>query len=542
MQDVKNPLPDIPKGPDPVKPEARVVMTQGDGRAETQKEVIDFLSSAEGHPGGGPVDVVQTHGALVFLSGEIALKIKRAVRYDYMDLSTLERREKMIRRELALNQPVAPEIYETVIPVTREANGGLALDGSGTPVEWVLRMWRFPAADELSVIAQEGRLDDALARDLGQAVFDYHERTPTRSADGATLMTDILNELDREFSQLHDQLDAAQIARFQAKSRAALNGLAPQLSERGAAGHIRRCHGDLHLHNLVMLNGRPVPFDALEFDEVLGTCDVLYDLAFLIMDLHHRGLGRAANIVLGSYLLAALGGEDDGLAAMPLFFGVRAAIRAMVLAQTAHATGTPMDDGASLYLNEALMALSSPDPALVLIGGLSGTGKTTVAQDLAPHIGAVPGSIHLRSDTERKALRGIDPATHLAASAYTPEARTAIYDRIFKRAGDILKTGHSVLIDATFLNPADRQSASAVALDAGVPLHRFWLDAPLDILVNRVTARHGDASDADAKVVRIQHANAVLPSDWQRVSAAGSVADTVAQIKDVLKTVNTYQP
>jgi len=504
-----------------------------------QDDVIAFLSSADTHPGGEPAEIVQTHGAIVFLSGDVALKIKRAVRYDYMDLSTLELREKMIRRELALNQPVAPGVYDKVIPVTREANGHLALDGDGTPVEWVLYMRRFPASDELSVIADEGRLDDALASDLGQSVFDYHVKTPQRTADGATLITDILDELDRVFAELDDLLDAKQIARFHTLCRAALTSIAPLLRQRGAGGHIRRCHGDLHLRNLVMINGKPVPFDALEFDEVLGTCDVLYDLAFLIMDLRHRGLGRAANLVLGSYLSAAMRHEDNGLAVLPLFIAVRAAIRAMVLAQTARATGSPLNDDAALYLAEAVAVLSPPGPALVLIGGLSGSGKTTVAQELAPQIGAAPGAVLLRSDTERKTLQGADPRTRLAASAYTPEARAAIYDRIIQRTRDILKTGHSALIDATFLDPTDRDKASAVATSIGIALHRFWLDAPLDILIDRVTARSGDASDADADVVRTQYASAVLPKDWQVISASGSIADTVARIEAVLRKTGT---
>ena len=511
-------------------------MTQISKDPELQSDVIAFLSSAVAHPGDAPVEVIQTHGAFVFLAGDVALKMKRAVCYDYMDLSTLDLREKMIRRELSLNQQVAPEIYETVIPVTRESDGHLALNGDGTPVEWVLRMRRFPASDELSVIADDGRLDDALARDLGQAVFDYHTMTQHRTADGAKLITDILDELDRELPELDSLLDPVLVARFQAQSRAVLNDIEPLLRQRGTGGHIRRCHGDLHLRNLVMLGGKPVPFDALEFDEVLGTCDVLYDLAFLVMDLRHRDLDRAANIVLGSYLLAAKGHEDDGLSALPLFIAIRAAIRAMVLAQAARATGKPISEEAGRYLAEALAVLSAPEPALVLIGGLSGSGKTTVAQELAPQIGAAPGAVLLRTDTERKAVQGADPQTHLATSAYTPDARAAIYERIISRAQNILKTGHSVLIDATFLDAADREKATAVATITGAAMHRLWLDAPLDILIDRVTARRGDASDADADVVRAQYHSSARPKGWTIISAAGSIADTVTQVNVVLKT------
>ena len=510
-------------------------MTKPLRNSAPQDEVVAFLSSAKGHPGGGPVEVIQTHGAFVFLAGHIALKIKRAVQYDYMDLSTLELREQMIRRELALNQPVAPAIYHDVIAVTRDAEGHLRLGGTGKPVEWVLKMWRFPAQDELSFIARTGQFSDQLARDLGGGVFAYHAKAPHRPADGVALMSDILDELRRVLEGMDDLLDAAQIARFHADSRAELNHLGPLLHNREAEGHIRRCHGDLHLRNLVMLNGQPTPFDALEFDEVLGTCDVLYDLAFLLMDLRHRGLGRGANIVLGSYLLAAMGHEDDGLATLPLFIAVRAAIRAMVLAQTARATNAPIAKDASRYLTEALQVLSPPGPALVLIGGLSGSGKTTVARELAPLIGAAPGAVHLRSDTERKALIGADPLAHLASSAYTPQARAGIYDRLLTRAGTILTTGHSVVIDATFLNSVDREMATGLATKLGIEVHRFWLDAPLDCLIERVTERRSDASDADADVVRKQYASAAPPRDWQVICARGSVAHSLAQIAPELK-------
>lgn len=261
-----------------------------------QEDVIAFLSSSGAHPGGGPVDVVQTHGALIFLAGDVALKIKRAVRYDYMDLSTLELREAMLHRELELNKPVAPKIYHDVVPVTRAADGSLALKGKGDPVEWVLRMWRFPAKDELSVVADAGGIDDGLANDLGKAVFSYHSQTPQRCRDGAGLIRNILDELDRVFADMKAPLGAELIDQFHRESRAVLARAAPFLQERTNAGHVRRCHGDLHLRNLVLLDGKPVPFDALEFDEELGTCDVLYDLAFLIMDLQHRHLVRRVAI------------------------------------------------------------------------------------------------------------------------------------------------------------------------------------------------------------------------------------------------------
>lgn len=493
-----------------------------------QEDVIAFLSSSGAHPGGGPVEVVQTHGALIFLAGDVALKIKRAVRYDYMDLSTLELREAMLRRELELNKPVAPKIYHDVVPVTRAPDGSLALKGKGDPVEWVLRMWRFPAKDELSVVADAGGIDDGLANDLGKAVFSYHSQTPQRCRDGAMLIRNILDELDRVFADMKAPLGAELIDQFHRESRAVLARAAPFLQERTNAGHVRRCHGDLHLRNLVLLDGKPVPFDALEFDEELGTCDVLYDLAFLIMDLQHRHLGRAANMVLNAYLLAALGAEDDGLAVLPLFIGVRAAISAMVTVQTALATGKTVGSESVQFLNDACGSLRPCTPSMVLIGGMSGTGKTTVSHALAPLIGAAPGAIHLRSDLERKAMRGADPNVHLASSDYTPAARIAVYNRMLDRAARIMAAGHSVLIDATFLEASARTAAFGVAEKVGVACHALWLEAPLDVLIDRVQARKGDASDADEDVVRLQLEAGKVPSGWQNLSAAGTPDETIA--------------
>jgi hypothetical protein len=495
---------------------------------DSQAEVVRFLKSPEAHGGAAPDTVVETHGALVFLAGEVALKIKRAVRYDYMDLSTRTLRKEMLLRELVLNRKTAPRIYHDVVPITRAPDGRLALNGPGTPVEWVLRMWRFPAGDELSVIAERGDFTDRLADDLGHRIFAYHRAAPRREADGATLIRDILDELARVFAGMQADLGAADIASFDARARAALGAATPLLARRSAAGHVRRCHGDLHLRNLVLLDGVPTPFDALEFSETLGTCDVLYDLAFLIMDLRHRSLCGAANIVLNSYLLAAAGSEDAGLAALPLFIAVRAAIRAMVAVQTLRASTPPAsaDTDAHRYLNEALAALAPARPRLVAVGGLSGTGKTTLARPLAPQFGAVPGAVHLRSDLERKAMAGRPAQTRLSAAQYAKTARDRIYGRMLERAETLLCAGHSVLLDATFIDPAHRAAAAALADRLGLSFTGLWLEGPASTLLARVGARSGDASDADAAVVQAQLALDPGPIDWHRL-ACGGAAETV---------------
>lgn len=482
------------------------------------------------------MEVVETHGALIFLVDDIALKIKRAVKYDYMDFSTLDLRATMLQRELELNKPSAPSIYRDVVPITRDPDGRLVLDGDGDPVEWVLRMWRFPKTNELAAIADAGGIDDALANDLGTSVFDYHAQAPHRSVDGAKLIRDILDELDRVFAGMKELLGTKLIGHFHLESRAMLTRVEALLQHRANTGHVRRCHGDLHLHNLVLIDGKPVPFDALEFDEALGTCDVLYDLGFLIMDLLHRDLDRAANIALNAYLLAAKGGEDQGLAALPLFLAVRAAIRAMVSVQTATATGKTPSPDAVQFLEDAVSFTQCSKPSLVLVGGLSGTGKTTVAKELAPFIGRLPGAVHLRTDLERKVNPGAAMRDNLLLENYTPAARDAVYYKVFDRADRIIAAGHSVLLDATFLDLTNQEQAQALGNKTGVTMRMLWLEAPLPVLIDRVRARKGDASDADESVVRHQFMGYQAPESWQIVSAAGALQETVAKARLALRT------
>lgn len=489
---------------------------------DEQSEVIAFLLSAAAWPRAAPVTHVVTHGAHVFLCGEVALKIKRAVHYDYMDLSTLARRKTMLRRELALNRAAAPMIYRDVVAVTRGRGGQLALAGDGPPVEWVLRMHRFQAKCELTVIAERSGLTDPIAETLGQAVYRYHASAPRRHQAGDRLIGDIIDELARVLADFGSELGAGGISAFLDQARHALADLAPTLRLRSGKGHVRRAHGDLHLGNLVLIEGRPVLFDALEFDERLGTCDVLYDLAFLVMDLCHRHLDRQANMVLNAYLLAADGAEDAGLGALPLFLAVRAAIRAMVGVQTDRATasGDASTDEAKRYLSEAIAVLQPEPPALIAIGGVSGSGKTVLARAIAPIIGACPGAIHLRTDTERKA--------RAAPVVYTAQARSKVYRRMMNRARAILGAGRSVVLDGTFLDPAQTAAAEALAASLGLPFRGLWLSAPEATLVARVTGRRGDASDADTQVVRAQLADPTPTSGWIQIDASGAPQGTSA--------------
>lgn len=501
---------------------------------DSQTDAIAFLGSPEAHSGVTP-DHVETHGAHVFLAGDTALKIKKAVAFDYLDYTALDTRETMLRRELDLNRPAAPQIYRDVVPVTRNTDG-LALNGTGAPVEWVLRMARFPKQNEMSELAARGKLTDALADRLGREIARYHDNAPQRAGRGGARIGAILDELDTAFAEMHDTLGPDMADDTLQRTRAAFEGLGPLLDSRAAEGHLRRCHGDLHLHNLVLIDDVPVLFDALEFDEDLGTCDVLYDLAFLVMDLLNRNLTRPANLVLNAWLHAQNGRQDAGLAALPVFLALRAGIRAMVTVQTGAGERRETRQAARGYLQTALHALHRESPRLVAVGGLSGTGKSTLARRLAPGIGRAPGAIHLRSDLERKALAGVAPEDSLPAESYTAAATDAVYARLAGRARDILATGQSVLLDATFLSAEDRDGAERLAREMEVPFTGLWLDAQLETLTRRVGARRGDASDADAEVVKRQAHKNTGQIDWPHVDASGDLEAMTAAAEAQLRT------
>ncbi|WP_372837047.1 kinase, partial [Puniceibacterium confluentis] len=342
--------------------------------SDDQSAAIQFLEGGAGRD--ATVERIDTHGALIFLIGQEAMKMKRAVKYDYMDLSTVEKRRALLKREYELNRDAAPSIYRGVLPLIRKADGSIAFGGSGEVLEWVLTMRRFPKEAELIHIAKHDGIGDDLTARLGAAVASYHAAAPVRPLDAHALIKEILDELDRVFDTMRTTV-GQDAARFLAASRKMLSDRADHLGLRSLQGHVRRCHGDLHLRNIVMIEGVPTPIDALEFDERLGTCDTLYDLAFLLMDLDHLGMTHAANLVLNAYLSRATPDlSQTGLSLLPLYLSVRAAIRAMVDVQTAAVNDArkEMQADAKAYLAQALAYLAPPPPILVAIGGYSGTG------------------------------------------------------------------------------------------------------------------------------------------------------------------------
>ncbi|WP_439553228.1 AAA family ATPase [Falsiroseomonas sp.] len=461
---------------------------------------------------------IETHISAVFVGADTAWKLKKAVTLGFLDFAPLAAREEFARRELALNQPLAPGLYRDVVPVTRGADGALALGGDGPVVDWVLRMAPVPAADFLDAVADRGGLDGPLLDAMADAVRASHAvavpvapsfDAPSFDAPGRAGMVLAGNLRDC----LATGLPEARVMALGAAMRARLDALSPLLRARAAEGRVRRCHGDLHLGNLVLLDGRPTPFDALEFDEALATTDTGYDLAFLLMDLLRRGARGEANRVMNRYL--ARDPDIGMLAALPFWMALRAMVRAHVEARRAGA-GHGM---AYLALAESL--LSPVPPRLVAVGGLQGTGKTWLARDLAPDLGLAPGALHLRTDEIRKRRAGVAPEARLPPSAYGEAESLAVHAEMFALARQALAAGHSVVLDAVFLNPARRAEAEAAA--SPHPFTAFWLEAPMALLRDRVEKRAAgpapDASDATIAVLESTASADAGVITWQRLDA-----------------------
>jgi hypothetical protein len=315
--------------------------------------------------------------------------------------------------------------------------------------------------------------------------------------------------------------------------RDSLARLAPLLEARARGGYVRHCHGDLHLRNVVEIEAAPVLFDAIEFDDRLATIDVLHDLAFLLMDLGKRGLKAHANAVLNAYLDAdASSGNLLGLAALPLFLSMRAGVRAKVellraaLASSGRADAVREEARAYFALAQDFLVLARP--RLIAIGGLSGSGKSVVARAIAPHIGAFPGAVIVRSDVERKRLFGVGPLERLPQSAYTQEVTARVYAMCRKRAFLALQGGQSVIVDAVQARAHEREALAALGATCGVPFTGLWLEAPAKVLRDRIAARTADVSDATPELVDVQLGYDLGKQDFALVDASRPLEEVAA--------------
>ena len=463
-----------------------------------QEEVCRFLLDARTHGvGADQIKRIDTHIAIVVLAGDKAYKLKRAVTLPFVDFSSLESRMVACQAEVRLNRRTAPDIYLRAMSISREPDGRLVFDGSGEVVDWVVAMRRFDETRLLDRLAQQGKLGPEVALRLAETIVDFHAQAEPApdGADGDEMLRVARVNADRLRRYVGTVFDAATVDEINSLSEARVEACRDLLAARRAQGFVRHCHGDLHLRNIFLADDRPVIFDAIEFDDRLARTDVMYDLAFLLMDLWHRGLGGLASIVLNRYLL--LTGDDDGLRPLPLFLSQRAAIRAHVSATMAETSTEPaatdaLEHEAGEYLRLARVLLDQVAPCLVAVGGYSGTGKSTLA---------------------------VPPEQPLEPEAYAPEVSHRVYAELRRRAATVLATGYCAVVDAVNDHADSRRKLAAIAKAANVTFAGIWLAAVERTMAGRIEKRGRDASDATPEVMREQIAKGSVPSEWAHLDA-----------------------
>jgi len=512
-----------------------------------QDAVFAALADPAVHGIAEPVTRIDTHSAVVFLAGPFAYKVKRAVWFPFLDFSTPDKRAAACAAEVEVNRANAPGLYLGVVPIVRTARG-LALGGEGEILEHAVKMRRFDAAATLDHLAEQDSLPADLVADLARTISAAHAAAPRFPGwDTVSRLSAYVADNAAVFAAHPDLFDPEQARALTDHSNAALARLRPLLEARSRAGFVRRCHGDLHLRNIAFIDGKPVLFDAIEFSTDIATCDVLYDLAFLLMDLWQNGQIWAANALLNRYLWADDDAQIEGLAALPFFISLRAAIRAKVeVAGLAHLDGEPLAAALHHVRNSFTLACDLATPAdeklpkenwfgnvlqvrrdatwplfLIAIGGLSGSGKSTRAVRMAPVFWPAipPGAVILRSDIERKRLFGVGETQKLPPEAYAAEVTDKVYARLRALAARVLATGYGVIVDAVHARKSERDAIEEVARQASATFRGIWMEAAPEELITRVEARTGDASDADGAVVRRQLDYDLGDISWPRSKA-----------------------
>ena len=465
------------------------------------------------------VELVQTHVAWVLLTGPFAYKIKRPVHYPFVDQRSAEHRAFLCREELRLNRRFAADLYLEVSNVTTVA-GEARIGGDGEIIEHAVRMVQFAQEDELDRLLAAGRVDPAVLGAFGRSLAEIHSRLPIVAAGapwgGADRVRSlVLENLEQAMQACEPYLAPGRLQPLREMLPERLERSAAWIERRREAGRVRECHGDLHARNVVMREGRLLAFDCMEFSEAFRWIDVADEIAFLSADLKARGHAAHAHAFLAGYLSDS--GDYEACRVLGMYEAYRAMVRAKVtaLGWTDLAQAREIDRGRARgevesYAAAALAALAPGQALLVLVGGLSGSGKTWLAARLAPSLGA----IHLRSDVERKRLAGLRETARtespLRQGLYAPAANERVYEHLAACAEQVAAGGYRVIVDATFGRREDRMRFSALASRLGIAVRLLHCRASPEVLRQRVARRHAlgtDASEADLDVLQWQEAH-----------------------------------
>ncbi|MBF2003895.1 MAG: AAA family ATPase [Chlorogloeopsis fritschii C42_A2020_084] len=494
------------------------------------------------HPVQEPIQLIQTHISYVLLTGDFAYKVKKPVNFGFLDFSMLEKRHHFAEEELRLNQRGAGELYLEVLPVTL-VEGQYQLGGKTEAVEYVLKMRQFPQEALLSEMFEQGKLQESHLEELGRVVAQFHAQTAT-------------NDYIRSFGEV-SQIRAAFDENYQ-QTEKYINGPQTQVQfeetkqytdkffierrelfeSRMSGDFIRECHGDLHLRNIALWQDKILLFDCIEFNEPFRFVDVMYDVAFTVMDLEARQRQDLGNAFLNTYVEQT--GDWEGLQLLPLYLSRQAYVRAKVTSFLLDDPGVPAPvkqeaaNTAAGYYKQAWNYTKPRQGQLILMSGLSGSGKSTTARYLARQLGA----IHLRSDAVRKHLAGIPLMQRGGDDLYTPEMTQKTYAQLLEVGIMLASQGFSVILDAKYDRSALRQEAIAQATEKHIPLQILYCQAPLEVIRERLQHRRGDIADATADLLASQQ-DAAEPFTEKEKSLV-KILDTTQPQQAQLKQIFSY--
>lgn len=485
---------------------------------DTERDIIAFLSDgASFGEAGAAVTRIDTHCSIAFLSRDRAYKLKRPIAFSALDYRTIAQRYAACRNELTLNRRTAPELYLGMRAIFRRFDGTLTFDADGDIVDWVVVMRRFDQGDLLDRIADTGPLDPGLLSRLADEIAAFHHKAePQLEAGGAAGLRGAIERNHADHVTLESILSRPAIERLREASLDALSANARILDRRREAGHVRRCHGDLRLANICLLDDRPTLFDAVEFADELIDIDVLFDLTFLLADLVERKMDFAAGILLNRYL--DLTSDDEHFRILPLMMAIRMGTRAFTLAaasqrRTDAAETRRLQGEAKAHLDLAFAILAPQRPRLLALGGLESRTKSALACALATALAPVGKVRVLSSEPVRKKLLNLSPHARPYHTAYEPQVTQQVYTALAAKARRLVGGGTTVIVDADFYRASRRDAITGVAAAVSVPFSGLWIEET-------------DSQDSIHDV-----------PEWQKIASPSRAADPIALARSIADTI-----